>query len=207
MDPVDVVRSVVEKRFEGPRAVFFAGSVAERRGTEFSDLDVVVVLGGEPAPYRETTRSHGWLVELFVHDDASLDHFFALDREQGVCTLARMMASGPAWTSEQIDYRRYLVTDALDDLRGAHDPDERDIVAGQIVVMVAELHLAANSHWRGRGKWLLRQLRQHDDVTASALMRAHREVITSGDTEPLGEVCDQVLAPLGGRLTEGFVAR
>ena len=34
--------------------------------------DIVVVLPGPPAPYRETRTAGGWVIELFVHTPTSL---------------------------------------------------------------------------------------------------------------------------------------
>ncbi len=119
------------------------------------------------------------------------------------------VADGPArWTSEQWQYRRYALTDALDDLIGASgDPDERDAVAGQVLVMVCELALGLRGGWRGRGKWLVRQMRASDAELTERLMRAHREVVSTGQVTNLVEACDAVLDEVGGRLTEGFSVR
>ena len=84
------------------------------------------------------------------------------------------VTDGPArWTPEQWEYRRYALTDALDDLVGASDdPDERDAVAGQLLVMVYELVLGLRGGWHGRGKWLVRQMRTSDAELTERLMRA-----------------------------------
>ena len=91
----------------------------------------------------------------------------------------RWLADGPArWTPEQWQYRRYALTDALDDLFGASgDPDERDAVAGQVLVMVCELVLSLRGNWHGRGKWLVRQMRTSDAELTERLMRTHRAAL------------------------------
>ena len=121
----------------------------------------------------------------------------------------RWLADGPArWTPEQWQYRRYALTDALDDLFGASgDPDERDAVAGQVLVMVCELVLSLRGNWHGRGKWLVRQMRTSDAELTERLMRAHRDVVSTGQVTSLVETCDAVLDEVGGRLTEGFSIR
>lgn len=230
MDLIDLAGRIVAERFPDARAAVLAGSAGEDRATAYSDLDIVVVLEGPPAPYRETIRAEGWPVELFVQTPESIEHFTTLERGQGYAILARMLAIGqplggpdldriqqearaflaagpPTWSTEQIDYRRYLITDALDDLSGARDDDERDAVANQLLTMAAELHLGAAGHWAGKGKWLLRFLRESDRELADRLYAGHRAVISSGDARGLIAVCDTVLAPLGGRLTEGFAVR
>jgi len=104
-------------------------------------------------------------------------------------------------------YRRYALTDALDDLLGASDPDERDAVAGQVLLLVVELALNLRGSWQGRGKWLVRQLRAADAELAARLMSAHREAVATGHVSNLVDVCEAVLDEAGGRLTEGFSAR
>ena len=189
-----------------------------------------MVLHGAPAPFRETTRAGERLIELFVHTEDSLEYWFDQDRQRGLPTLANMLATGvglsgadvdviqqrarehiaagPApWTDEQFQYRRYVLTDALDDLLGARGVDERDAVAGQILTLAAELRLARNDCWQGKGKWQLRMLRNCDPALASALFAAHRATVSSDDRAALVAVCEQILEPLGGRLSDGFTVR
>ena len=230
MDLGELAGRVVAERFPDARAAVLAGSAGEGRANEFSDLDIVVVLDGPPAPYRETIRVDGRLVGLFVHTDESIAYWFDLEREQGVGILARMLATGlplagpdvaeiqtrarehlaagPApWDDDKLDYRRYLLSDAIDDLVGARDDDERDAVAGQLLTMTAELHLAAHGRWLGKGKWLLRMLREDDRDLADRLYAGHRAAVATGDPTDLVAACDAVLEPLGGRLADGFVVR
>ena len=129
MNFVSVATSLVDERFPNARAAVLAGSAADGSANEFSDLDIVVVLEGAPAPFRETTRVGDRLVELFVHTEASLEYWFDQDRQQGLPTLANMLATGVAlsgadavkrrarehvaagpapWTDEQFQYRRYV---------------------------------------------------------------------------------------------------
>jgi ribosomal protein S18 acetylase RimI-like enzyme len=230
MDYVAVATALVRERFPDARAAVLAGSAADGRANKYSDLDIVVVISGPPAPYRETVRSNGRLVELFVHTTDSLEYWYDKDRQLGFPTLANMTSTGVRlvgpdvdavqqrarahleagpipWTPEQVDYRRYVLTDALDDLRGARDFDERDMVANQIVTMAAELRLGAAGEWLGKGKWMLRCLRQCDPPLADSLMAAHRATVATDDRVGLINMCEQVLDLVGGRLSEGFVAK
>lgn len=230
VDLLELSHRIVVERFPELRAAVLAGSAGEGTANEFSDLDIVVVLDGPPAPYRETDRVDGRLVELFVHTDESIAYWFDLEREQGLCILARMLATGlplagadvaeiqyqarehiaagpEPWDADKVDYRRYLVSDAIDDLAGARDDDERDAVAGQLLTMTAELHLAAHGRWLGKGKWLLRMLRESDRDLADRLYVGHRAAVATGDATALVDACDAVLEPLGGRLADGFAVR
>jgi hypothetical protein len=94
MDLVGVARSLVTEHFPRARAAFLGGSVAAGRATSTSDLDIVILVGGRPAPYRETIRVDSMPVELFVHTEQSLPHWSDRDRRQGHCALAHMIAFG-----------------------------------------------------------------------------------------------------------------
>jgi hypothetical protein len=74
-DPVAVARELVAERFPVLRAAFIAGSVLTRHRTPTSDLDIVVLLAGPPAPYRVNLRHRDWLVELFVQTEADWHRF------------------------------------------------------------------------------------------------------------------------------------
>jgi hypothetical protein len=230
MDFVTLAQRIVDERFPAARAAFLAGSAAEGRANAFSDLDIVVLLDGPPAPYRETVRVDGWPVELFVHTKESMGYWFGVEQAQGSCTLAHMLATGiglagpdidpaqelarvhvaegpPEWTADAIQYRRYLLSDALDDLSGARDDNERDAVAGQVLVSTAQLRLALARHWQGNGKWLYRRLRECDEELAERLYAGHRVVVAGSDPNGFVATVDDVLAPLGGRLSDGFTVR
>lgn len=229
MDLVALARQIVAERFPDARAAVLAGSVAAGRATATSDLDIVVLSGSGERVW-EAIRVQGVPVELFVHTDESVAYWFEHERQQGGCTLAHMLATGlplggaevdrlqtqarehlaagpPAWTREQLDYRRYALTDALDDLAGATDTGERDAVAGQVLVMAGELALGSRGAWLGTGKWLVRRLRGQDPDLAAALLSGHRDAVASGDVSALVAACDGVLDGVGGRLTEGFSTR
>ncbi len=94
MDPVRDAAALVGERYPAAVAAFLGGGVLSARRTATSDLDIVVVLSGPPAPFRESLRWRGWPVELFVHDAASLEHFFGKDAARRRPTLARMCTSG-----------------------------------------------------------------------------------------------------------------
>jgi hypothetical protein len=230
MDFMALAQGVVDEGFPSARAAILAGSVAQGRANAFSDLDIVVVLDGPPAPYRETLRVEGWPVEPFVHTDESIAYWFDVERVKGGCTLAHMLATGvvlagpdagtvqelarahvaegpPVWTADAFEYRRYLLSDALDDLSGAREDNERDAVAGHVLVSAAELRLALARHWQGTGNWLYRRLRECDEELAERMYTGHRLLVAGGDPRGFVGAVDDVLVPLGGRLIEGFAVR
>src|SRR3954453_16864955 len=92
MDPVELARALVADRFPDAAAAFLGGSVLTARRTKTSDIDIVVVIDGPPAPYRETVAVEDVIAELFVHTVASLRHYWEKDVAARRPALVRMCA-------------------------------------------------------------------------------------------------------------------
>jgi hypothetical protein len=228
MDAIEAARAVVEEHHADARAAFLGGSVVTERRTENSDLDLVVVLHGAPAPYRSSFRRHGWPVEMFVHTEETwhafvdrevpqrrspllfmcADGLLLLDvdgtGERMADTCRRLVAAGPPpATVEEIEDRRYAITDLLDDLAACTDRSERLFICSELTVRTAELALAVGGSWSAGGKWLARLL----DTAAPGLnARLHNGVqqALEGRPEHLVGVVDSVLEQGGGRLWAGY---
>jgi hypothetical protein len=223
---------VVAERFPTALAAFLAGSVLTPYRSATSDLDIVVVLSGPPAPYRETIREHGWAVELFVHTLASLEHYWRADLAGFRCTLARMCADGRiihsvdgaaerikdearSWVAAgpgdvpdaELDRRRYLVTDLLDDLRGATDASETTYIASALLLATSELALLSEHRWLATGKWLCRELSDDGGGLSRDLAGAMRALVADGDLRPLDDAVTLVLNRSGGPLTAGYLVQ
>ncbi|UMP05048.1 nucleotidyltransferase domain-containing protein [Amycolatopsis sp. EV170708-02-1] len=229
MDPVRIAREVVETRFPAARAAILGGSANTGSRTAKSDLDVVVFLDGPPAPYRETIEHDGVPVELFCHTPESYEAFATQETAsrrspllhmcgEGLVLLdrdgfgqrtqaeaqARLRAGPPPLSSTDLEDHRYLITDLLDDLDGADDPDELVFVADRLLIAVAELILLMGGRWRSHGKWLLRRLREADPKTCRELLLGYRQVVCAGDPTLLRQVVAVVLDGVGGRLLVGY---
>jgi predicted nucleotidyltransferase len=222
--------SLVADRFPQASVALLTGSAARGVATATSDLDIVVVLSGSPAPYRETLRHGGWLVELFVHTEQSLHGFYERERAEGRCTLAHMVATGealvaaeaalllaadaeemieqgpPALSVAEADKRRYLITADLDDLVDATDSEERVWIASHLVTSAADLALRVSGQWSGRGKWLFRNLQQWDASVATSLTEVYQRVVAQGEIDDLVAQVGSLLDLAGGPLAEGYTA-
>ncbi|MFI5755084.1 nucleotidyltransferase domain-containing protein [Streptomyces sp. NPDC051569] len=218
-DPVVAAGALVGERFPDARAAFLCGSVITDRRTAFSDLDVVVLLDGDPAPYRESLRFAGWPVELLVHTRASWDGYVEreiperrsplllmtaggiplLDRDGAAGRLRtharHLVAAGPPEvTADELDDRRYPLTDLLDDLAGTTDPGERLYVVTELARRAAEFILLSNGSWLGSGKWLARRLDEIRPGLPARLDTAVQEALT-GRPGALVTLVDEALAP------------
>ncbi|KIF75133.1 nucleotidyltransferase [Streptomyces sp. 150FB] len=228
MDAIDAARAVVEEHHSDARAAFLGGSVVTGRRTAMSDLDIVVLLRGSPAPYRASLRSGEWPVEMFVHTEATWHAYVQREVRKRRSPLLWMCADGillfdndgvgahlaaearkltatgpPAVSAEEVDDRRYAITDLLDDLAGSADQSERLFIATELVRRTGELALTAGGSWNGGGKWLARRLETTSPGLSMHLHDGLAEVL-AGRTEPLAAVVDEVLGQVGGRLWVGY---
>jgi hypothetical protein len=229
MEPIETARALVAERFPDVIAAFLGDSVLTAWRTATSDLDIVVLVAGEPAPFREMLEYRSWLVELFVHTPASLAHYLAeeiaarrspllhmcgrgtvLADVDGAATRIQEDArsrldAGPAPASAtELEDRRYGLSSLLDDLVGVQDPDELVFIASRLLTAATELVLLTHRSWLGTGKWLMRQLRQTDAVLAERLLSAHRAAVGGSRREPLQQVVQDILDGAGGRLMAGY---
>jgi hypothetical protein len=230
-DPLDDARALVRERY--PQAVWavLAGSVLTAHRTAGSDLDIVVVLPlGDPlAPRRESLVFRGWPVEVFVHDDETLDWWLGKERPQRKPTLHRMVCGTPVvgdpadrrvacraildagpepMAPAQLEAARYGLTDLLDDLEHATDPGERHVIAATLWTNAAHGALVAANRWDGTGKWLLRELRSLDESLDAVFEAdlADRWLAAQHDTVAIEAFAREVLDRLGGPLFDGYLA-
>ncbi|SEM42854.1 nucleotidyltransferase domain-containing protein [Streptacidiphilus jiangxiensis] len=230
-DPVSAAGALVAERFSALRAAFVAGSVLTGHRTPTSDLDIVVLLAGPPAPYRENLRHQGWPAELFVQTEADWHRFADQEAAEGRSPLLHMCAEGqlladhdglgatlqtlsrqrlaagpPPTPVLELDRRRYEITDGLDDLRGSADHAERVYLAAQLLHKASELALRADGRWLGGGKWLSRRLAAADPGLHDRLVAGLAGIAADapGSTAAMAAAVDDALARAGGRLWEGY---
>ncbi len=231
---VDLARELVRERFPNLRASWLGGSVVAETTTPTSDLDLTVLLDAPPGAHRESLRYDGHPVELFVHTEESLTYFCDRDRHRRRPSMIRLVGesiiladydgSGAAWQRRcldwlrtgpealdqaDLDHRRYRVTDLLDDLRGAQDPDRIGVIGSCLLESAADLLLAGSRRWVGAGKALVTELHRFDAQTGSNwqadLLGAARSA-WAGDPGPITKMAEQILDQFGGPLFEGYRA-
>ncbi|MEU5325894.1 nucleotidyltransferase domain-containing protein [Streptomyces parvus] len=228
MDVREVARALVLERHPDARAVFLGGSVLTSRRTARSDLDIVVLLEGPPAPYRESLRYGDWPVELFVHTEDSWHGFVTPEIAQRNSALLWMCADGallldadgtgariaetarrlaaagpPPVTDTALEDARYALTDLLDDFAAVTDAGERLFVVAELVRRTGELTLLAHGTWLGGGKWLARRLEPVAPDLAASLDEAAQAALR-GAPEGLTALVTEVLDAAGGPVWEGY---
>ncbi|MFF3335744.1 nucleotidyltransferase domain-containing protein [Streptomyces sp. NPDC002888] len=231
MDPVDTARKLMKDRFPQARTAFLAGSVMTGRRTPTSDLDVVVLLAGPPAPYRESLLYQGWPVELFVQTEAVWHAFVRRETAARRSPLLSMCAEGvllvdadglgvtlrneaqrrlaagpPPVSTVELEDLRYALTDTLDDLRGCPDAQERMYLVADLLRRASELALLVGGHWLGGGEWLSRRLAAAEPALHGRLAEAAAEAIagTADGLDRFTTVVEEALDRAGGPLWAGY---
>lgn len=226
---LDSALKIVESRFPDAVAAFVTGSTLSYHRALTFDLDIVIVLRGGPAPFRETIREFGWLVEIFVHTATSIDHFSTLEAVGHRATTHKMIAEGhillsvageaeriqaAAYTSlsqgpptpsvAEMNRRRYALTDQLDDFLATSDPTELLQIVALLVTGCSELALLSKLHWLATGKWLARHLAVSDPDFSKRLVEATKCAVADGEKEQMASTVREILERVGGPLKEGY---
>jgi hypothetical protein len=228
--PLFVTKELFETRYQGAEAIFVAGSVVRGEASTYSDLDLVVVFPKVKAAYRESFTHKGWPVEAFIHDEETIRYFFNhVDRPIGRGTLADMIIEGhevpgptplteslksyaneiikegpPALTAEDLDDRRYHITELIDDIREPRNRQEL-IASGTLVyVELADYYFRSRRGWIGTGKSMLKRMKRIDPVFARKFTEAFDVLFANGQTSKVVELAEELLAADGGFLFDGY---
>jgi predicted nucleotidyltransferase len=229
IEPAEAARRIWQERYAGARVLFLAGSVMRGEATPTSDLDLVVVYERLPHAYRESFVYEGWPVEAFVNDAETVGHFFESDRRRGQPSLVSMVIEGveipeasefsarlkrraseifeagpPAWDEEELRRRRYGLTDRVDDLRHPRSPEEVVASGASLYHDTADFFFRSRGLWSAHSKTIPRRLREVDAALAERFCRAFDALFAEKRSAPVVALVEEVLAPFGGLLFEGF---
>jgi predicted nucleotidyltransferase len=228
LQPVEAAKRFIAEKFPDCQAALLAGSVVRGEETATSDLDIVVFDEKVESSYRESLIEHGWPIEVFVHNLTSYVDFFKSDCERARPSLPRMVSEGiilfdsgvvsiikeeanvllkkgpEVWSIETIEMKRYMMTDALDDLIGSTNRAEELFIANTLADAIHEFVLRTNVQWTGASKWIVRALNQFDENLARTFVQAFDAFYKTGNKYEIIDLADGVLKPYGGRLFEGY---
>lgn len=228
--PLFAVRDLIETRYLGADSILLAGSVIRGEASTYSDLDVVVLYPHVRAAYRESFTHKGWPVEAFIHDLETLRYFvYRIDRPQGISTLSEMIREGlevpgptelssqaktlvnevlgegpPALTLEDVEDRRYHISELIDDLREPRSRHELNAAASRVYGELADFYCRSKGHWTGAGKGLLKRMKQIDPSMARRYADAFDQLFQHGLTGSVVSLSEEILAPFGGFLFDAY---
>lgn len=225
---IDLAERFTAEHFPKASTVVIGGSTARGERTRTSDIDLLLI-GEDLLPDGQisaalTLEFEGEIFEVFAYTPEGFDSWARRSIAQHRPVIVHMLvegtpvragteldalrshwgehlAAGPAVDDHELEFRRYVITDVLDDLRDATDPLERQVLAATLFDRTAELMLLSAGAWLGTGKYLPRRLRELPvaRVDAIALPYLH------GDLDALADAVEEELVTVGGRVQAGFV--
>ncbi len=227
---IDVAKRALREHYPDALGGFVAGSITRGEGTPTSDIDLIVIHDDTfENPHRKSLIVDDWPVEFLVQNPKSVRHFLDWDISRGTGTLAHMMAAGipipesnevlldykkvaqkivdagpSALDKKELDDRRYMLTDALDDLADATETAERNIILALLQTQSADFFLRANGQWSGTGKLLAKRFRAFAPDLFRQWATAFEVAFAGKDASGVSKVIDAILAPVGGRLWAGY---
>ncbi|WP_052345888.1 nucleotidyltransferase domain-containing protein [Paucisalibacillus sp. EB02] len=221
------LRFIIEEHPECEIA-FLAGSASKGEETATSDLDIVVFDHSIESSYRESFILYGWKVETFIHNEDTYLKQFDSERSSGRPILANMLSEGKIikdngkadeiknrarmfiqtgpnpLTEEFIRASRYFIFDLLDDFIDAKSHEEAVITLNTMTTQLAEFILRVNGRWSGRGKGLVRALKNFDEEIYISFFDSLDRYYKHQDKDQIVHFVNEFYEPLGGPLFHGF---
>lgn len=229
MDQAERVERFLAERYPRAGIAIVAGSTAREERTHTSDIDLLLIdddlfADGAQVSEAATHEFEGEIFEVFAYTTEGFrewaDRGVAQHRPVILHMLAEgipvrstpvlgelqarwgaVLAAGPVLSESESRFRRYVITDLLDDLQDATDPLEQNVVAGLLFERMAELMLLVGGQWIGSGKWLPRRLRAWCPERADLLSTP----LLAGDFPGFAAQVSEELVFAGGRVQAGFV--
>ncbi|MDQ0725786.1 nucleotidyltransferase domain-containing protein [Microbacterium sp. W4I20] len=229
MDHLAAAERFIARSYPRASTAVVGGSTARGERTATSDIDLLLIgdaLFDDASQTSEasTHRFEGETIEVFAYTPTGFAEWaergvsqhrpvivdmlvegIAIREDSRTAELRRhwrmILDAGPTIDVAESAFRRYVITDVLDDLRDATDPLERHVLSSVLFERTAELMLLTNHRWVAIGKWLPRRLRALDARRADALSAP----LLAGDHTAFADRVAEELDRAGGRVQEGFV--
>lgn len=228
-----MAEKIMKDRYPSAIAIFCAGSIMRGEGTDFSDIDIVVLFPQIEFAWRESFMYEGWPIEAFVHDPETLNYFFYdVDLPSGKPALPHMvfegvpipeqanhiktvqdfkilakqlLDAGPIpLTEADIRNRIYGISDLLDDLRQPRSKSEAIGSAVQLFEQLSDFFLRSKKLWSASGKVISRELKKFDPVFEQKFSKAFEDLFSDGKAESAISLAEEILSPFGGPLFDGY---
>lgn len=229
MDHAELAERFVASVYPNAGIAIVAGSTARGERTATSDIDLLLIGDSlfDPASKTSEAATHefeGEIFEVFAYTPRGFDEWANRGIEQQRPVIVHMLAegvpvrtdaslgelrsrwsailaAGPSLDAADSRFRRYVITDLLDDLRDATDDLEQRVIAGTLFERIAELMLLDDRRWVATGKWLPRRLRALNTERAELLSAP----LLAGDYAAFADRVEEELVRAGGRVQAGFV--
>lgn len=230
-EAISIAVRVVAARYAEADAGFVAGSIVRGEATALSDLDIVILFAALPNAWRESFVFDDVPIDAFVHDPGTLRAFLRKDLEAGKPAMLTMVTEGrvigprphaalplkdeaetilakgpPPFDQQRLDQFRYGISSRIDDLRDARPWPQALATGAWLHMALADFILGANGRWGATAKWIPRTLAACDPQVEADFTRAFEAFFERRDAYPLIAFAEQMLAPFGGFLYDGYRA-
>ena len=99
--PLEVAKELFKEKYSDADCFLLCGSVVRGDETQFSDLDIVIIYESLKNAKRESLIYKQWPVEIFFHDQESLNYFFKkIDKPTNCPNLPQMVKERLLITNE-----------------------------------------------------------------------------------------------------------
>lgn len=231
-DPLETAKQALQQYYPDALGAFVGGSVMAGRGTATSDIDIAVLYDDRfEDVHRFSTTVNGWPVEFFVHSFKAQNYYFDMDRKRGMCVMPTLVSTGviipkplealekqqekarqiiengpPPLTDVELEQRRYMLGDLLDDYTDASSAGQSNAILAQLHNLSGDLCLRGQGLWSGLGKALIRVMAEYDPEYAKNFQQVFEDAFAGGEKVPLVDFVEMILEPYGGRLRDGYRA-
>lgn len=213
-----------------PDAVFIGlyGSVATEKQKAYSDIDVLVVVRGEPRNEKCCVMHQGHALEVQVYEERQLEAAFehAVRARSGYLVDAlgllwpihdpegraeslkasaeRLRAQQRGMVGQEGKMHCAIITTLMTDMLTAGGPNERLACAATLYTFVMTSLNQHRTGWYSQPKYALRTLDASDPDLVRRLTNAFRAVAADDKIGPFSEVCQTALDQLGGAVWAGY---
>lgn len=225
---IEITKKILQAKYPTAEFAFLAGSIVRGEGTEFSDLDIVVIYKDLPNAFRDSFYFRDFPVECFVQTPETLNYFFEADAKTFVPSLAAMVAEGvevpartdlsarlkdsakellshpPKISDKDVRHLRGWLTNLIDDIRAPRSKEELTATGTTLYTVLAEFYLRTNGAWSAKSKSIPRALLKLNPNFQQRFCASFEKLFVAGETEPIINLTQKLLAPLGGFLFDGL---
>lgn len=213
--PLYTARELLNSRYKNALGLFIGGSVVRGEASDYSDLDVIVILPKITSPFRESFFFKEWTVEAYAFDLEHLEEYFQKTAPVlGVAEIHQMVLEGIAMgqpdvlelvkskaqfyyeqgpqplDGAELTFKRYQLRAFADDLRDPRDRTEILSSGSLLYQGWADYHLRAQRNWSAHGKTLQKLLKKADLEFYNLYQSAFDELFSHSKPESLVALLD-----------------
>lgn len=214
--------------FPDALCTFLGGSLLRGTGNNYSDVDIVFVCKKVDKCIHKSLVYEGLPIEYSLFDFETLDKKLERDHAKNKCSLLHLLSTSlliandlesknlllkkikeqlahpKSYSSEEITFLRYIVSDFLDDLRSAKDDPRIFGISMHIYPFIEELFFASHKAWRQGGKLLKETSEPLDREFYEELYSAYRVLMQDKEPNLLVNLLEALLEKDGGEIWAGY---